>query len=68
MERIKSILSKRLEVVKLRKYAIIREEARLMRLAKQKKQVALQLAKVKREKLAVMAEEARLLRAIKQAG
>jgi len=66
MERVKSILQRRLEVVKKRKEFLVLEEARLVRMAKQKKNVALQLAKVKKEKMAIMAEEARLLRALKQ--
>ncbi|MEO2152578.1 MAG: hypothetical protein ABGW50_07965 [Thermococcus sp.] len=66
MERVKSILQRRLEVVKKRKELLILEEARLVRMAKQKKNVAVKLAKVKSEKLAIMAEEARLLRTLKQ--
>ena len=66
MERVKSILQRRLEVVKKRKELLVLEEARLVRMAKQKKNVAVKLAKVKSEKLAIMAEEARLLRALKQ--
>jgi hypothetical protein len=66
MERVKSILQRRLEVVKKRKEYLILEEARLMRLARQKKDVAVALAKVKKEKLALMAEEAKVLRALKQ--
>ncbi|AHL22079.1 MULTISPECIES: hypothetical protein [Thermococcus] len=66
MERVKSILQRRLEVVKKRKELLVLEEARLVRMAKQKKNVAVKLAKVKSEKLAIMEEEARLLRALKQ--
>jgi len=68
MERVKSILKMRLDVVKKRKELLVLEEARLVRMAKQRKNVAVQLAKVKSEKLALMAEEAKLLRAIKQNG
>jgi hypothetical protein len=68
MERVKSILQRRLEVVKKRKELLVLEEARLVRMAKQRKDVAVKLAKVKSEKFAIMAEEARLLRAIKQNG
>jgi len=66
MERVKSILHRRLEVVKKRKELLLLEEAKLVRMAKQKKDVAVKLAKVKSEKLAIMSEEAKLLRAIKQ--
>ncbi|GAB6135524.1 MULTISPECIES: hypothetical protein [Thermococcus] len=66
MERVKSILQRRLEVVKKRKELLVLEEARLVRMAKQKKDVAVKLAKVKSEKLAIMEEEAKLLRALKQ--
>ena len=66
MERVKSILQRRLEVVKKRKELLVLEEARLVRMAKQKKDVAVKLAKVKSEKFALMAEEAKLLRALKQ--
>jgi hypothetical protein len=68
MERVKSILQRRLEVVKKRKQLLIIEEARLVRMAKQRKDVAVKLAKVKSEKLAIMAEEARLLRTLRQSG
>ncbi|WP_456421645.1 hypothetical protein [Thermococcus sp.] len=68
MERVKSILQRRLEVVKKRKELLVLEEARLVRMAKQKKDVAVKLAKVKSEKFALMAEEAKLLRAIRQNG
>ncbi|AIU70621.1 hypothetical protein TEU_09910 [Thermococcus eurythermalis] len=66
MERVKSILQRRLEVVKRRKELLVLEEAKLVRLARQKKNVSSKLSKVRREKLAIMAEEARLLRALKQ--
>jgi len=66
MERVKSILQRRLEVVKKRKELLVLEEARLVRMAKQKRNVAAKLAKVKSEKLAIMEEEAKLLRALKQ--
>ncbi|WP_198362100.1 hypothetical protein [Thermococcus pacificus] len=67
MERLKStLLEKRLEVVKKRKELLALEEARLVRLARQKKAAAAQLTKVKKEKFAVMMEEAKLLRALKQ--
>ena len=67
MERLKStLLQRRLEVVKKRKELLALEEARLVRLARQKKASAAQLAKVKREKFAVMMEEAKLLRTLKQ--
>ncbi|WP_297062392.1 hypothetical protein [Thermococcus sp.] len=66
MERVKSILQRRLEVVKKRKELLVLEEARLVRMAKQKKDVAVKLAKVKSEKFALMAEEAKLLRALRQ--
>jgi len=68
MERVKSILQRRLEVVKKRKELLVLEEARLVRMAKQRKDVAVKLAKVKSEKFALMAEEAKLLRAIRQNG
>jgi len=68
MERVKSILKRRLEVVKKRKELLVLEEARLVRMAKQKKDVAVKLSKVKKEKFAVMAEEARLIRVLKQGG
>lgn len=58
MEKVKSVLERRLEVVRRRKEAVLREEARLIRLARQKRDVAMVLAKVKKEKLALMAEEA----------
>ena len=66
MERVKSILKRRLEVVKKRKELLALEEARLVRMAKQRKEVAHKLSKVKKERFAVMAEEARLIRIIKQ--
>ena len=66
MERVKSILKMRLDVVKKRKELLVLEEARLVRMAKQKRNVAAKLAKVKSEKLAIMKEEAKLLRALKQ--
>ncbi|WP_297477517.1 hypothetical protein [Thermococcus sp.] len=66
MERVKSILQRRLEVVKKRKELLVLEEARLIRMAKQRKDVAIQLAKVKKEKVALAFEEAKLLRALKQ--
>lgn len=59
MEKVKSVLERRLEVVRRRKEAVLREEARLIRLARQKRDVAMVLAKVKKEKLALMAEEAK---------
>ncbi len=62
MEKVKSVLERRLEVVRRRKEAVLREEARLIRLARQKRDVAMVLAKVKKEKLALMAEEAKVLR------
>ena len=68
MERVKSILQRRLEVVKKRKELLVLEEARLVRMAKQKKDVAVQLAKVKKEKFALMVEEAKLVRVLKQNG
>ena len=66
MERVRSILQRRLEVVKKRKEYLVLEEARLVRMTKQKKDVAIQLAKVKKEKVALAFEEAKLLRALKQ--
>lgn len=66
MERVKSILKKRLEVVKKRKELLAFEEARLVRMAKQREEVAQKLSKVKRERFAVMAEEAKLIRILKQ--
>ncbi len=67
MERLKStLLEKRLEVVKKRKEFLLREEARLVRLAHQKQAEAAKLAKVKKEKVALAFEEAKLLRALKQ--
>ncbi len=68
MERIKSILRRRLEVVKKRKELLALEEARLVRMAKQKKNVAVKLSKVRKEKFAVMVEEAKLIRVLKQSG
>ncbi|WP_297418073.1 hypothetical protein [Thermococcus sp.] len=67
MERLKStLLERRLEVVKKRKESLLKEEARLVRLARQKQVKAVQLAKVKKEKVALAFEEAKLLRALKQ--
>ncbi|WP_457751354.1 hypothetical protein [Thermococcus sp.] len=69
MERLKStLLHRRLQVVKKRKELLALEEAKLVRLARQKKESAIQLAKVKKEKFALMAEEAKLLRVLKQNG
>jgi uncharacterized protein YbbK (DUF523 family) len=66
MEKVRSVIERRLEVVRKRKEAVLREEARLVRLARQKKDVAVILAKIKKEKLAIMAEEAKVLRVLKQ--
>ena len=67
MERLKStLLQRRLEVVKKRKELLALEEARLVRLARQKRAAAAELTKVKKEKFAVMMEEAKVLRALKQ--
>ena len=63
---VKSILQMRLEVVKKRKELLIIEEARLLRMVKQKRMDARKLAKVRKEKLALMAEEAKLLRVARQ--
>ncbi|WP_297463252.1 hypothetical protein [Thermococcus sp.] len=67
MERLKStLLRKRLEVVKKRKELLAIEEARLVRLVRQKKASASQLAKIKRERIALAFEEARLIRVLRQ--
>jgi len=67
MERLKSnLLQRRLEVVKKRKELLALEEARLVRMARQKKAAAAQLAKIKKEKVALAFEEAKLVRVIKQ--
>ncbi|NJE10165.1 hypothetical protein E3E25_04405 [Thermococcus sp. MAR1] len=63
-----SLLRKRLEVVKKRKEFLALEEARLVRMARQKKAAASKLAKIKREKVAVALEEAKLIRVLKQNG
>jgi len=69
MEKLKStLLQKRLQVVKKRKELLSWEEAKLVRLARQKKESAIKLAKVKKEKFALMAEEAKLIRVLKQKG
>jgi|GEM_PF-1366318 len=69
MEKLKStILQKRLEVVKKRKGLLALEEARLVRMARQKKASAYKLAKVKKEKVATAIEEAKLIRVLKQKG
>ncbi|AEK72357.1 hypothetical protein GQS_02280 [Thermococcus sp. 4557] len=69
MERLKStLLQKRLEVVKKRKELLALEEARLVRMARQKKAAASELAKVKKEKVAIALEEAKLIRVLKQSG
>ncbi|NJD99383.1 hypothetical protein E3E26_06240 [Thermococcus sp. LS1] len=67
MERLK-LLRKKLHVVKKQKELLMLEEAKLIRLARQKKAAAKQLAKVKKEKAILMAEEARLVRVLKQNG
>ncbi|NJE31038.1 hypothetical protein E3E38_08280 [Thermococcus sp. 18S1] len=69
MEKLKStLLQKRLEVVKKRKELLALEEARLVRMARQKKAAASELAKVKKEKVAIALEEAKLIRVLKQSG
>ncbi|WP_297069983.1 hypothetical protein [Thermococcus sp.] len=69
MERIKSqgkLLRKKLHVVKEQKKLLMLEEARLVRMARQRGAAVKQLAKVKKEKARLMVEEARLLRVLKQ--
>lgn len=69
MERLKStLLQKRLWIVKKRKEILALEEAKLARLARQKKESGVRLSKVKKERLALMYEEAKLLRVLKQNG
>ncbi|WP_297436925.1 hypothetical protein [Thermococcus sp.] len=71
MERIKSqgrLLRKKLHVVKEQKKLLMLEEARLVRLARQKGATVKQLAKVKEEKARLMFEEAKLVRVLKQNG
>ncbi|EEB74969.1 hypothetical protein [Thermococcus sp. AM4] len=60
------LLKRRLDVVKKQKEYLILEEAKLVRMARQKKKVAHKLERVKREKFRILAEEAKLLRVIKQ--
>ncbi|ASJ12320.1 MULTISPECIES: hypothetical protein [Thermococcus] len=67
MERLK-LLQKRLHVVKKQKELLMLEEAKLIRVARQKKASMRELAKVKKEKIALMAEEAKLVRVLKQNG
>ncbi|ASJ10773.1 hypothetical protein A3L12_05410 [Thermococcus sp. P6] len=60
------LLRRKLHVVREQRKFLMLEEARLIRLARQKKSAAMQLAKIKKEKVALTLEEARILRALKQ--
>ncbi|WP_199920018.1 hypothetical protein [Thermococcus piezophilus] len=69
MKRLKStLLQKRLQLVRERKKMLLLEEARLVRLSRQKKIAAEVLSKVRKEKFQVLMEEARLIRTLKQSG
>jgi len=64
------ILHRRLEVIKKQKELLLAEEAKMVRMTRQKKgkeREIRKLLKIKKEKFAIMAEEAKLLRFIKQA-
>ncbi|AJC72089.1 MAG: hypothetical protein J7K48_04955 [Thermococcus sp.] len=61
-----TLLKRRLDVVKKQKEYIILEEAKLVRMAHQRKKVANRLEKIKKEKFRLLAEEAKLVRVIKQ--
>ncbi len=66
----KGILHRRLEVIKKQKELLLAEEAKMVRMAMQKRErenELKKLIKIKKEKFAIMAEEAKLLRFIKQA-
>ncbi len=67
MERLK-LLQKRLHVVKKQKELLMLEEAKLIRVARQKKAAVKELAKVKKEKVSLALEEAKLVRVLKQNG
>jgi hypothetical protein len=67
MERLK-LLQRKLHVVKKQKELLMLEEAKLIRVTRQKKVAAKKLAKVKKEKVALALEEARLVRVLKQNG
>lgn len=67
MKRLK-LLQRKLHVVKKQKELLMLEEARLVRMARQKKVAMKELAKVKKEKVALALEEARLVRVLKQNG
>jgi len=60
------LLKRRLDVVKKQKEYLILEEAKLVRMARQKKETISALNRVKKEKFRVLAEEAKLIRVIKQ--
>ncbi len=60
------LLKRRLDVVKKQKEYLTLEEAKLVRMARQKKKAIAALDRVKKEKFRVLAEEAKLIRVIKQ--
>ncbi|WP_048146873.1 hypothetical protein [Pyrococcus abyssi] len=63
------LLLKRLAVVRKRREALLLEEARLARMARQKKIKDVSLLRViRREKELLLREEARIVRVLKQAG
>lgn len=61
-----NLLKKKLSVVKKQKEFLLLEEAKLVRMARQRGGVVQNLEKVKKEKFRVLAEEAKLIRVIKQ--
>ncbi|WP_297487700.1 hypothetical protein [Thermococcus sp.] len=61
-----NLLKRKLDVVKKQKEYLILEEAKLVRMSRQKKAVSRKLDKIRREKFQVLAEEAKLLRVIRQ--
>ncbi|MDV3104348.1 hypothetical protein [Thermococcus waiotapuensis] len=60
------LLRRKLNVVKKQKELLILEEAKLVRMARQREDVAKKLETVRKEKFRVLAEEAKLIRVIKQ--
>ncbi|WP_010478766.1 hypothetical protein [Thermococcus zilligii] len=60
------LLRRKLNVVKKQKELLILEEAKLVRMARQREDVARKLERVRKEKFRVLAEEAKLIRVIKQ--
>lgn len=62
------LIKKRLHVVKEQKELLMLEEAKLIRMARQKKAAMKELAKVKHEKVSLAMEEAKLVRILKQNG